>query len=374
MGWESGKIYKRQSLLIIDQEITIMKNVAIFVSTLGTGGAEKQAALLANVLSRHYQVHVVALYSIRDNSEYVLNLLKTANIKTYLLRGLLLQKLIAYGHILKSNNIYCVFNYLTKCDFWGAIIAKKFGVKKIYNGIRNSELESWKTVLEKISHNYFATATIFNCYSGETAFKERGFKIDKCITIPNCFPEIQDPIIRAESSIKHIITVGRFHPQKDYETIIKIIAILKRYRKDFRMIICGYGILEQDIRHWAKQYNVNDIIEFYIKPNNISDLLQQSDIYLSTSLFEGTSNSIMEAMNWSLPVVATNVGDNNHLIQDGINGILHPICDARGMANSINMLLDNYALRIEMGKKGNENLRLNYSMNLFEQRYLHLID
>ena len=349
-------------------------NIVIFVSTLGTGGAEKQAALLANVLSRHHQVNFVALYDSEEKSDYVICLLKKANIKTYILSGCLHGKLIKYSHILKSNKIDCAFNYLTKCDFWGSIIAKKCGVEKIYNGIRNSELEKWKTLLERISHNYFATATIFNCYSGENAFKAQGFIADKCITIPNCFPKIEDSIIRTETAIKHIITVGRFHPQKDYETLIKIIAVLKRNRKDFKMIICGYGTLEQDIRHWAVQYDVEDMIKFQIKPNNIQDLLRQSDIYLSTSLFEGTSNSIMEAMNWSLPVVATNVGDNNHLIIDGISGTLHPIYDVIGMADSINRLLDNYELRIEMGKRGNENLRLNYSMDLFEQKYLNLID
>ncbi|MBO7272587.1 MAG: glycosyltransferase family 4 protein, partial [Bacteroidaceae bacterium] len=102
--------------------------------------------------------------------------------------------------------------------------------------------------------------------------------------------------------------------------------------------------------------------------------VRDADIYLSTSLFEGTSNSIMEAMNWSLPVVATNVGDNNHLVIDGVNGTLHPIGDAKGMAESIANLLTNYELRKEYGLASNKNLRENYSMEIFEKRYLKLIE
>ena len=82
----------------------------------------------------------------------------------------------------------------------------------------------------------------------------------------------------------------------------------------------------------------------------------------------------MEAMNWSLPVVATNVGDNNHLVIDGVNGTLHPIGDAKGMAESIANLLNNYELRKEYGLASNKNLRENYSMEIFEKRYLKLIE
>ena len=97
-------------------------------------------------------------------------------------------------------------------------------------------------------------------------------------------------------------------------------------------------------------------------------------IYISTSLFEGTSNSIMEALNWSLPVVATNVGDNDHLVIDGVNGYLHPIGDATGLTTSLCKLLDSVELRNKMGVRSNQNLRENYSMEIFEKRYLDLIE
>lgn len=84
----------------------------------------------------------------------------------------------------------------------------------------------------------------------------------------------------------------------------------------------GYGSLEAQIREWIKQYGIDDITTVYINPNNIAELLDQANIYISTSLFEGTSNSIMEAMNADLPIVATNVGDNGQLVQNRENGFL----------------------------------------------------
>lgn len=351
-----------------------MDNIAIFVSTLGSGGAEKQAALLASVLSKHYNVHFVALYGDTETSDFVMRILKKSGVKVYPLVGSQIKKFKEYATILRSNNVVCSFNYLTKCDFWGAIIAKRCGVKKVYNGIRNSKLEGYKNILEWISHNFVATGTIFNCYSGEKAFIKKGFQKSKCLTIPNCYPNITAPMEKTDKAIVRIITVARFHPQKDYETAIKAIALLKKECSNFLFDLCGYGDLEKQIRGWVKQYDVEDVVEFHIHPNNIPELLIQADIYLSTSLYEGTSNSIMEALNWSLPVVATNVGDNNHLVIDGVNGFLHPVGDAKGIAMSLSKLLDSVELRNEMGLKSNKNLRDNYSMEIFERRYLQVIE
>ena len=350
-----------------------MDNIAIFVSTLGSGGAEKQAALLASVLSKHYNVHFVALYGDTETSDFVMSILKKSGVKVYPLVGNQRKKFKEYATILKSNNVICSFNYLTKCDFWGAIIAKRCGVKKVYNGIRNSKLEGYKNVLEWISHNFVATGTIFNCYSGEKAVIKKGFKKSKCITIPNCFPNIADPKEKTEKKKVRIITVARFHPQKDYETAIKAIALLKKACKNFVFDLCGYGVLEEQIRGWVKQYGVEDVVEFHIHPNNIPELLKRADIYISTSLFEGTSNSIMEAMNWCLPVVCTNVGDNDKLVLDGENGYLSEIGNAEQLATKLQALITDRELRQRMGLKSNWHLRENYSMEVFEERYLRVI-
>lgn len=350
------------------------KNIAILIPTINAGGAEKQASLLASLLSKNYKVCMILYSGEAKTNEANVKRLEEANINVIKLVGNVFTKIKDLKSALKVNNVDCLFNYLTKPNFVGAIAAKKAGVKCIYNGIRNSRIDWWKLILERIAHNHYATATIYNCYSGEEYFSSKGLKKEKSIVIPNCFPNIAEPIIREDKEIKHIVTVGRFVPQKDYKTIICTIAELKKLRSDFVMDIIGYGEEEQNIRGWIKEFDVEKYINIYIRPNNVQDIVRDADIYLSTSLFEGTSNSIMEAMNWSLPVVATNVGDNNHLVIDNVSGTLHPIADAKGMAASIAKLLNNYELRKEYGLASNNNLRENYSMETFEKRYLKIIE
>lgn len=352
----------------------MQKNIAILIPTINAGGAEKQASLLATILSKRYNVCIILYSGEQDTNATNVKRLEDANIRILKLIGGTIAKAKELKSILVNENIEFLFNYLTKPNVIGAIVGKKTGVKCIYNGIRNSRIDWWKLILERLAHNHYATATIYNCYSGEVYFSSKGLKEGKGIVIPNCFPNIAEPIIREDKEIKHIVTVGRFVPQKDYKTIIRTIAELKKLRNDFVMDIIGYGDEEQNIRMWIKEFSVEDYVNIHIRPDNVQDIVRAADIYLSTSLFEGTSNSIMEALNWSLPVVATNVGDNDHLVIDGKNGYLHPIGDAEGMAQSLSRLLDSIELRNRFGYESNQNLRNNYSVDIFEERYLKLIE
>lgn len=351
-----------------------MKNIAILIPSLKPGGAEKQATLLAKVLDKHCNVDLYLLHGEVDASPANLKILEESNVRLHVLTGNMLSKLLQLKSFLCRNKTDILLNYLTSCDVVGAVIGMWVGVTRVYGGIRNERLEWWKIIMERFTHNSVSTGTIYNCYSGEEYFTSKGFVKKKNVVIPNCFPNISEPITRKEREIKHIVTVGRFVPQKDYKTMIRTIACLRKLRNDFVLDIVGYGDEESAIRGWVEEFGVADVVNININPKNVQDIVRASDIYLSTSLFEGTSNSIMEALNWSLPVVATNVGDNNHLIKEGENGYLHDIADAESMAESLSILLQSAELRNEFGRNSNKNLRDNYSMEIFEKRYLDLIN
>lgn len=346
--------------------------IAILIPTIKPGGAEKQAALLAATLSENHEVHFVSLWGKKNLSEIVQKFLEDAHVHIHYLSGKRFSKWKEFYKLLKQYQIEVTFNYLTACDVVGAIVEKTAGVKTVFNGIRNSRLAPAKTALEWLSHNFFADYTIYNCQSGAEYFEHLGFNKKKTIVIHNCFPNISEPITRNDKKIKTIITVGRFEPQKDYLTAIKTIAALRKERQDFVFTIIGHGQLESQIRAWIKEYKLTDYTDVIIAPNNVQEILKQADIYLSTSLFEGTSNSIMEAMNWSIPVVATNVGDNYILIKQDISGYLTPIGDVDKLAKGLSDLLSSHRNRILMGQKGHENLQY-FSPQRFKNNYYEIL-
>lgn len=349
-------------------------NIAILIPTLKQGGAEKQATLLATALAKHHKVDLFLLYGDQDIAPQNSKLLEQSTVTLHRLQGGPFSKIGQLRRSLKSPKTDILFNYLTSCNVIGGITGRFAGVKRIYGGIRNARLEWSKMIVERFIHNHIATGTIYNCYSGAEYFSNKGFKQSKNIIIPNGFQDIAEPIIRTDREIKHIVTTGRFVPQKDYRTMLRTISKLKDIRQDFVMDIIGYGVEEANIRSWIEEYGVRDIVNLYIKPDNVQDIVRDADIYLSTSLFEGTSNSIMEAMNWSLPVVATDVGDNKYLVKNCENGYLHNIADADNIALSINKLLNDIEFRNQYGFNSHKILSSHFSMESFENRYLQLIN
>jgi len=348
-----------------------VENIAIFVNTLKSGGAEKQSIYLLNALKDNFNIYLIILYG-NQIEEKLMRSITGNNYTLIKLQGNTFIKLFNIYNVFKKNKITHLFTYLTKPNFYGAIIGRLAGIKYIYTNIRTSKLPYWKILLENIASNCLSTTTIFNSYSGARIFRDKGIK--NGIVIPNCFPEIASAFRREQKEIIKIITVGRFVEEKDYFTALRAIKELQANRDNFIFQIVGYGRMENTIRKKISELCLDNIVELFINPNNISDLLNSADIYLSTSLFEGTSNSIMEAMNASLPIVATDVGDNNRLISEGINGFLSAARDYVSMAQSLKELINDYEQRIKFGLASHKILSENYSFEKFQNPYLKLVN
>ena len=110
-----------------------------------------------------------------------------------------------------------------------------------------------------------------------------------------------------------------------------------------------------------------------INPSNIPDILTDCDIYLSTSLFEGLSNSIMEAMVAGLPIIATDVGDNRYLVQDEFNGFLVPCKDVNKIVEKLEILSESKILRSDFGNRSRNKIKDNFSQEKLLENYLNLL-
>jgi glycosyltransferase involved in cell wall biosynthesis len=179
-----------------------------------------------------------------------------------------------------------------------------------------------------------------------------------------------------QTGIFNILTAARFEKVKDFRTSLKAIALLRQTIKNpfvIRYYIIGYGRLMNDIKKWISELDLINSVHIVAKPSNLTDYYNKCHIYLSSSLFEGLSNSIIEAMSYELPIVATNVGDNSILIKDHQNGFLVETKDFIQMANKMEYLINNPEIRIEMGKFNREKILNEYSFEIFQNRYLNLI-
>ena len=347
-------------------------SIAIFVKNLTSGGAEKQAVLLAKVLSSDHDVHFVVFNAAKTHRKYLDMILEMPQINLALFNGGHLSRFHQFCSYIKENKIEIIFSYLTAANLY-ACLAGFITKAKVVTGLRNAELPTRKLIVDRFLTNHMAALTIANSYSGKENFIMRGFKEKKVHVVPNCFSDITPYSLKKDSETTIIITVGRFVEQKDYLTAIRSVAKVYQENPNIHFCIIGYGNLEKEIRDWIKQEGIADITNILINPDDISTHLSNADIYLSTSLYEGTSNSIMEGMNANLPIVATNVGDNVYLVKEGRNGFLTEKKDVAALARAINILIADKDKQRQFGMYSKSLLLENYSTITFRNRYIQEI-
>ena len=81
----------------------------------------------------------------------------------------------------------------------------------------------------------------------------------------------------------------------------------------------------------------------------------------------------MEAMNWSMPIIATNVGDNSVLVKQDINGYLSSVGDYLSLSKGLEELLSSYERRVQMGLQSNCLLH-NFSEENFREEYVKILN
>lgn len=347
-----------------------MPKIGICVKNLTSGGAEKQAVMLANALAECHQVSFIILNGEKIHRKYLDMLSPGVEIVKF--EGERKERLKQYRRWVLDEKPALIFSYLTAANYY-SVRAARGTATKVVTGLRNSRLPLSKHIADALLNRMGAVLSVCNCESGRRHFAAKGFKGSKIEVIPNCFDPIDSYRDREPSDTVNVITVGRFVAQKDYRTAIRAVAEASRRCPQLRFTVIGYGELEEQVHGWLREEGIEGITRILINSDRIADELRQADIYLSTSLFEGISNSIMEGMNADMPVVATSVGDNDVLVKSGVNGYITATGDYMAIAGHLAELAADGDRRREMGRRSKELLEANFTKELFAERYNNLI-
>jgi glycosyltransferase involved in cell wall biosynthesis len=147
-------------------------------------------------------------------------------------------------------------------------------------------------------------------------------------------------------------TVGNLTPKKDHRGLLDAFALLHGRRPDARLVIIGGGPLEGELRRHAAALGVANSVHLTGARTDVIDLLPGLDIFAMSSLFEGLSIALVEALAMGLPAAATRVGGMPEVIRNGIEGLLVPPSDPVLMAGALYQIASNAALREGMSTAG----------------------
>ena len=144
-----------------------------------------------------------------------------------------------------------------------------------------------------------------------------------------------------------VLSVGELNKNKNHEVIIRAIARLNN--PNIHYVICGRGPLEPYLKKLSNELGISDNVHLLGFRKDIPEICKISDVFAFPSLREGLPVSLMEAMAVGLPVVCSNIRGNSDLIENGIGGYLVSPIDVDKFAKSINMLIVDSRLNVELG-------------------------
>jgi glycosyltransferase involved in cell wall biosynthesis len=119
-----------------------------------------------------------------------------------------------------------------------------------------------------------------------------------------------------------LVTTGRLSPTKRIDVLIDTVEILRNKGYKVRFVVVGAGVLEQQLKQMISQKKLDSCIEMTgrVEREKMPDLYRDSDIYISASMTEGMSNSMLEALASGLPIVTTRCEGLDELINN--NGVI----------------------------------------------------
>lgn len=153
-----------------------------------------------------------------------------------------------------------------------------------------------------------------------------------------------------------LVFLGRLTPDKGWNFTISAFPKAARYinPQDIALLIIGDGPMREEIASRLKSLLPHTHLLGRVSPERIPALLANSDIYVTTSEKENRALTIIEALASGLPILAPRAGGIPQDVRDGWNGFLFAPQDANDFANKLKTLVENPALRQEMGAKGRQ--------------------
>lgn len=206
------------------------------------------------------------------------------------------------------------------------------------------------------------------------------------IHVPNKVTQPQEFPIRREFGINPrsplVAVVCRLIAGKGVEYFLRAAAGVADRFPQARFLVVGGSDFDlkyrQTLEELAATLDVNGRVIFTGERHDVTALLREIDLFVLPSLSEGSSNALLEAMAAGIPVVATNVGGNPEIVQDGRTGVLVPARDPVALSQAIIRVLECPELARQLGRAGYERAAKHFSIEsavrCTEDLYTSLLD
>jgi len=354
-----------------------MKKIKIcyVIGTLEIGGAEKQLLKLIRDINRERFIPVVVALRggvMREDFEKVAKVIIAG--KKWKIDPLLLIRIIS---ILKKEKPDILHTFMFTSNTWGRIAGIVARVPVIIASERCVDI--WKRWYHRFidrSLLKFTYKVICNSVAVKRFYQEtERMPENKLSVIYNGvdleeFQKVDAGKIEIKKKNGLVGAGGRFTEQKGFINLLMAVPEVLKIFMDTEFVLVGDGPLRKSFEDFVKKHNIIRNVIFTGYRKDILSILSLCDIIVVPSLFEGMPNIVLEAMALKKPVIGTDIPEIAELIEDGKNGFLVPVKDnVKEIAEKIILLLKNPEMRKDMGEKGYNLIKTQFSLEKMVKGY-----
>lgn len=361
----------------------------IMDSIWGAGGAESNLLRLTRQLPRErFECRVITFHTDESARPFLDQF--PCPVEHWPMRSLVHYSSLALAwrlaRLVRRERIDIVHTFFPAADLWAAPIARLAGARALVSGRRDMGLfrRPWQRfayrALRGLYHQVQAVSEQVRTFTVRT----EGVAPARTLTVYNGVTPLQpEPgeaaSLRAELECPPgtlvVATVCNVRRVKGLDVLLHAVAQVRLTWPDVRFLIAG-GLgtrpeqvaFNAELQQLGRELGTSDCVRFLGPNSSIPALLELSDVFALPSRSEGLSNALLEAMAAGLPCIATSVGGNPELIEDGVTGLLVPSEDPHALAGGLMALLRDAELRERLGTAGRARVLEHFSIEAMVAR------
>lgn len=317
----------------------------IFISNeVGNGGAGRVISILAGALAEKGHAVQVCAYHKNDDGYPLHHQVKHFLLHTSCSQKQLskLNRMLQLRRIMKKNPeaVFIAFEYFVNMQ---TIIAGTGLRNRIIISERNDPARQNQRIIIKFMRNWlYRWADVLVCQTPDASSYFPDAIQKKAVVIANPVKEGL-PLSDRGAIKKEIVSFGRLEKQKNLSLLIEAFALLHQEHPDYMLSIYGSGSEKLSLEYDIARLNLSDFITLHESAADIHERIMNSAMYVSSSDYEGLSNSMIEAMALGLPCIATDCpcGGARMMIRSYENGILVPVRDEKALFQAMKYIIEN---------------------------------
>ena len=282
----------------------------------------------------------------------------------------------ALAAMIRQERYDIVHIHSQEAGVMGRVISKIAGARRVLYtpqtvDIRRAFLQ-WAYILVEVLLSHLTERIISVNEVDRKRLIRWGIHADKIVTIPNGidlsrYEQAQDvneirQNLGMPANCPLVMQVGRLSPQKDPLAFVEGAAQTLRLCPQARFVMLGDGPMQAEVEALIREKGLaGQVLALGHRPD-AACLISAADVVTLTSRWEGTPYSLMEAMAWKKPVVATTVNGCRELVLDGQTGFLVGVGKMQAWSARVMQLLNEPATRARFGEAGYLHLQEGFSL------------